>query len=102
MKLLTVRCINTVAKAEARQSEVETQSAFYQSRCKNEEDRIRPVSAESFSSDAALRAPLTAVNTKMLLQVVLVLEGFSTLAAFELAVSSSFSKQWWLQREKQI
>lgn len=55
------------------------------------------MSAESFSSDPALRTPLTAVNTKMLLQVVLVLEGFSTLVAFELAVSSSFSKQWWLQ-----
>lgn len=36
---------------------------------------------------------LTAVNSKMLLQVMFVFEGFSTLAAFELAVSSGFAEQ---------
>lgn len=44
---------------------------------------------------------LTAVNTKMLLQVMFVFEGFSTLAAFELAVSSSFVEQRRLQTQKQ-
>lgn len=43
---------------------------------------------------------LTAVDAKMLLQVMFVFEGFSTLAAFELAVSSSFVEQLWLQKEK--
>ncbi len=44
---------------------------------------------------------LTAVNTKMLLQVMFVFEGFSTFAAFELAVSSSFVQLRRLQTEKQ-
>ena len=42
---------------------------------------------------------LTAVDTKMLLQVMFVFEGFSTLAALELAVSSSFVEQRRLQTE---
>lgn len=37
-------------------------------------------------------APLTAVDAQVFLQVMFVLEGFSTLAAFELAVSS-FAQQ---------
>lgn len=37
----------------------------------------------------------------MLLQVMFVLKGFSTLTAFELAVSSSFIEQRRLQRDEQ-
>lgn len=42
--------------------------------------------------------PLTAVDAQMFLQVMFVLESFSTLATFELAVSS-FTEQRQLQRE---
>lgn len=45
-----------------------------------------------------LDSPLTAVNAQMLLQVMFVLESFSTLATFELAVSCCFIQQ--LQKEK--
>ena len=48
-----------------------------------------------------LRGRPTAVNAQMLLQVMFVFEGFSTLGAFELAVSSSFVQQLRLWREKQ-
>lgn len=43
--------------------------------------------------------PLTAVDSQMFLQVMFILESFSTLAAFELAVSS-LVQQRQLQREK--
>lgn len=41
---------------------------------------------------------LTAVNAEMFLQVMFVLESFSTLTAFELAVCCRFVQQWQLQR----
>lgn len=43
--------------------------------------------------------PLTAVDSQMFLQVMFILESFSTLATFELAVSS-LVQQRQLQREK--
>lgn len=43
--------------------------------------------------------PLTAVDSQMFLQVMFILESFSTLAAFELAVSS-LVQQRQLRREK--
>lgn len=43
--------------------------------------------------------PLTAVDAQMFLQVMFVLESFSTLATFEFAVSG-FVEQRQLQREK--
>jgi len=43
---------------------------------------------------------LTAVDAKMLLQVMLVLEGFSTLVAFELAVCGGVAERRRLQTEK--
>ena len=48
-----------------------------------------------------LRLRLTAVNAKVLLQVMLVFEGFSTLAAFKLSVSSFFAERR-LQREQSV
>lgn len=44
-------------------------------------------------------SPLTAVDSQMFLQVMFILESFSTLAAFELAVSS-LVQQRQLRREK--
>lgn len=56
--------------------------------------------SDSNLSQPAALLRLTAVNAEMLLQVVFVLEGFSTFTAFELAVSSSFVQKRLLRREK--
>ena len=46
------------------------------------------------------RGVLTAVNAEMLLQMMLILEGFSTLGAFELSVSRPIIQQRRLWRRK--